>query len=180
MQRTIVAPADVPGGALDELKHWLGVRSSADDAALAPLLRAALETCEAFTGSVPLACTFEEVLPASADWRALAVRPVIAIAGLDGIPAEGARFALAPDAYEIDIDADGTGRVRVTGQGSAGRVAVRLTAGLAPAWELLPEGLRHGVVRLAAHHWRERDNGADAGPPTAVAALWRPWRRMRL
>jgi uncharacterized phiE125 gp8 family phage protein len=182
MQRTIVAPAEVPGAALDELKQWLGIRTGAvgDDAALVALLRAALETCEAFTGSVPLACGIEEVLPATADWRTLSSKPVIAIAGIDGIPAEGARFALAADAYEADIEADGTGRVRVTGQGSAGRVAVRLTAGLAPAWELLPGAVRHGIVRLAAHHWRDRDGGSDAGPPAAVAALWRPWRRMRL
>ncbi|MGN3974438.1 head-tail connector protein [Tsuneonella sp. SYSU-LHT278] len=180
MQRTIVVPAELPGAALDELKQWLAVRSSTDDAALTALLRTALETCEAFTGSVPIACLCEEILPASADWRSLAARPVVAISGLEGIPAEGGRFTLAPDAYEIELEADGTGRVRVTRQGSAGRVAARFTAGLAPTWELLPESLRHGIVRLAAHHWRVRDTAVDTGPPAAIAALWRPWRRMRL
>jgi uncharacterized phiE125 gp8 family phage protein len=180
MQRTIVAPAELPGAALDELKQWLAIRSAGDDAALAALLRAALETCEAFTGTVPLACQCEEVLPASAEWQALAARPVTAITGIEAIPAEGARYALLPEAYEIDLAADGTGLVRVARQGNAGRVAVRFAAGFAPAWELLPEGLRHGIVRLAAHHWRERDRATDAGPPAAVAALWRPWRRMRL
>ena len=180
MQRTIVAPAELPGAALDELKQWLAIRSASDDAALAGLLRTGLETCEAFTGAMPVSCLCEEILPASADWHALSARPVVAIAGIEGIPADGARFALAPDAYEVDIAADGTGQVRVVRQGSAGRVAVRFTAGLAPTWELLPEGLRHGIVRLAAHNWRARDSAADAGPPAAVAALWRPWRRMRL
>lgn len=143
-------------------------------------MRTTLETCEAFTGSVPIACLCEEIIPASADWRDLGARPVVAIQGIEGIPAEGARFALPSDAYEIDIAADGTGRVRVIRQASAGRVAVRFTAGLAPTWELLPEGLRHGIVRLAAHTWRQRDSAADAGPPAAIAALWRPWRSMRL
>jgi hypothetical protein len=37
------------------------------------------------------------------------------------------------------------------------------------------------VVRLAADAYRRRDgDGAGSQPPTAVAALWRPWRRMRL
>ena len=180
MQRTIVAPAELPSAALAQLKQWLAIRSSADDAALTAQLRSALEMCEAFTGTVPLACLCEEVLPASAEWQALATRPVQAITRVEAIPAEGPRYAFAPDAYAIELEADGRGLVRVIRQGSAGRVAVRFTAGLAPAWELLPEGLRHGVVRLAAHHWRERDSGADAGPPAAVAALWRPWRRMRL
>lgn len=180
MQRTIVAPAELPGAALDELKQWLAIRSTADDAALAAQLRTAGEMCEAFTGAMPLAALCEEALPACGEWQALATAPVIAIAGVEAVPAEGARYALAPDAYQIDIAADGRGMVRVARQGNAGRIAVRFTAGLAPAWELLPEGVRHGIVRLAAHHWRERDSGADASPPAAIAALWRPWRRVRL
>lgn len=180
MQRTIVAPAELPAAALDELKQWLSVRSSTDDAALTGLLRTALEICEAFTGSVPIACTCEQVLPASGEWQALASRPVQVISGIEAIPAEGPRYALAPDAYEIDLTADGAGLVRIARQGNAGRVAVRFVAGIAPAWEMLPEGLRHGVIRLAAHHWRMRDSGADTAPPAAVAALWRPWRRVRL
>ncbi|MGX7951419.1 head-tail connector protein [Tsuneonella sp. HG249] len=180
MQRTIVAPAPLPAAALDELKQWLAIRSTGDDAALTAQLRVALEMCEAFTGAMPLAALCEEVLPAASEWQALATRPVVAIAGVEAIPTEGARYSLASDAYELDIAADGSGLVRVTRQGSAGRMAVRFSAGLAPAWELLPEGLRHGVIRLAAHHWRERDSGTDASPPAAVAALWRPWRRVRL
>lgn len=180
MQRTIVVPADLPGAALDELKQWLGVRSSTDDPALAALLRSALETCEAFTGAMPLGATCEEILSASGEWQSLATRPVIAITSVEAIPAEGARYLLTPDAFEIDIAADGTGRVRVVRQGSAGRVAVRFTAGLAPAWELLPDALRHGIVRLAAHHWRSRESAEEPAPPASVAALWRPWRRMRL
>jgi uncharacterized phiE125 gp8 family phage protein len=180
MQRTIVTPAELPGAALDELKQWLAIRSTAEDAALTALLRAALEMCEAFSGTMPVAVSCEEVLPASGEWQALSTRPVQAITGVDAIPGDGARYALAPDAYEIELDADGAGLVRVIRQGNAARVAVRFTAGLAPAWELLPEGLRHGVIRLAAHHWRERESAADTGPPAAVAALWRPWRRMRL
>ena len=69
----------------------------------------------------------------------------------------------------------------VTAPGSAARLAVRFTAGLAPSWETLPEALRHGILRLAAHQHREREtSGAGPIPPAAVAALWRPWRRMRL
>lgn len=47
-------------------------------------------------------------------------------------------------------------------------------------WSALPEALRHGVIRLAAHLYREGEGAAAAAPPAAVAALWRPWRRMRL
>lgn len=40
------------------------------------------------------------------------------------------------------------------------------------------EPLRQGIVRLVAHMHLHRDG--DQSPPAAVAALWRPWRRMRL
>lgn len=180
MQRTIVTPAELPGAALDELKQWLAIRTAADDAALTALLRTALEMCEAFTGAMPIACGCEEVLPASGDWQTLATRPVQSISSVEGVAADGARYPLTPDSHAIELEADGAGLVRITSQASTSRVAVRFTAGLAPAWELLPEALRHGVVRLAAHHWRMRDSAADSGPPAAVAALWRPWRRMRL
>jgi uncharacterized phiE125 gp8 family phage protein len=61
------------------------------------------------------------------------------------------------------------------------RVAVRFTAGLAESWDTLPDAIQQGVVRWAAHQHRTRDSDkAMAGPPASVAALWRPWRRMRL
>lgn len=63
--------------------------------------------------------------------------------------------------------------------GSASRIDVRFTAGMAASWSDLPEPLRQGIVRLAAHGHLARDNG-DAAPPAMVSALWRPWRRVRL
>jgi len=62
-----------------------------------------------------------------------------------------------------------------------GRMAVRFTAGMAATWSGLPESLRQGILRLAAHHYSMRSNeAAESAPPAAVAALWRPWRRLRL
>lgn len=180
MKRVIVAPADLAGAALGELKQWLAITSSAEDAALTAMLGAAAEMCEAFTGTMPLEALCEEVLPGSAEWQVLSTRPVQAITAVEAIPAEGARYALAPEAYEIELEADGSGLVRLVSQGNAGRVAVRFTAGLAPDWGSLPEALRHGIVRLAAHQYRERGDGGASAPPAAVTALWRPWRRMRL
>lgn len=180
MNRRIVTPAALPPAALAELKQWLGITTGADDAPLTALLRAALDACEGFTGTMPLEAVCEEVLPAASDWQVLATRPVQAIAGIDGIPAEGSVFALPADAYEIELEANGAGRLRVIRPGIAGRIAVRFTAGLAPDWDALPASLRHGVLRLAAHQHRERETPGSSLPPASVAALWRPWRRLRL
>ena len=181
MKRTIVVPPVPAPEALAELKQWLAVTGSREDAALERLVGAALELCESFTGQMPLEATCEETLPAAASWQGLATRPVQAIVAVFGIPAEGPRFALPADAYALELDADGGARVRVVRPGAAGRIAVRFVAGLAPTWADLPDSLRHGIVRLAAHQHRVRDDGsAQPLPPAAVAALWRPWRRMRV
>jgi uncharacterized phiE125 gp8 family phage protein len=181
MNRVILTPPVLPASALAELKQWLGITVAGDDAPLAALLAAALDTCEAFTGALPLEAECEEQLGAHPGWHTLATRPVQAIAAIEGITPAGLRVALDPAAWEADLDADGTGRVRLIATGAATRVAVRFTAGLAPGWDALPRSLRHGTVRLAAHQHRERESdGAAPLPPASVAALWRPWRRMRL
>jgi uncharacterized phiE125 gp8 family phage protein len=94
------------------------------------------------------------------------------------LPAEGAAFALPADSYAIDIDANGDGWVRVTAAGAAGRVRMTFAAGAAAGWGDLPPPIAQGVVLLAAHCLEARIEGA--APPAVVAALWRPWRRMRL
>lgn len=181
MKRTIITPAALAPAALAELKDWLGVSVTTDDAALTSLLRASLDLCESFTGTMPLVQTCEEVLPVTSGWLELTSRPVQSIIQVEGIPAEGTRFILPVSDYALDLAADGTGLVRVISPGAAGRIAVRFGAGLAADWTSLPEALRHGVLRLAAHQYRNReDNTASPLPPAAVAALWRPWRRMRL
>ena len=180
MKRAILAPAELGGAALGELKSWLGISTSTEDTLLIALIGAAAEACEGFTGAMPLQQGCEEILASSPGWQRLGTRPVQAITGVEGIPAEGPRFALASDAYDIELEADGGAMVRVPRPGAAGRVAIRFVAGLVPGWGSLPDGLRHGIVRLAAHLHRGREL-ADAGtPPAAVAALWRPWRRVRL
>lgn len=181
MKRLIVTPAVLPPMALAELKQWLGITTAHDDAPLAALLRAGLDLCEAFTGLMPLEAECEDTLPACTDWQRLSTRPVQAITQVESIAANGTRTALAVSAYAVDLDAQGIGRVRVTDGGAASRLAVRYVAGLASGWDQLPEALCHGLVRLAAHQHREREsNGANAAPPASVAALWRPWRQVRL
>lgn len=61
-----------------------------------------------------------------------------------------------------------------------GQRLIGLPEGFADDWNGIPEPLRQGIIRLVAHLYTHRD-AADAGPPpTAVAALWRPWRRLRM
>lgn len=178
---------------LAEVKAYLRIAGSEEDALLAGLVRGAAATGEAFTGRAMVARAVSETVAAGGAWTRLAAGPVRSIEAVDALAPDGTATALEATDYLIDIDAHGEGWVRVVagsgaaGSGAAGsgrRARVRYTVGLAADANGVPEPLRHGVVRLAAHlyaHRAESDGSApSAAPPAAVTALWRPWRRLRL
>ncbi|WP_243848360.1 head-tail connector protein [Sphingomonas insulae] len=170
-------PAGVVAAAAAAAGAYLRI-AEAPDAVLTQGAGTALALAEAFCGQRLIGRACEDVIGVGRDWQRLAQRPVSAIRGLTGLQAPGAPFVLPVDAYAVDIDADGNGWVRVTTPGAAMRVAVSYTAGLAAAWDALPEPVAQGVTLLAAHLFEHREG--SAAPPAAVAALWRPFRRMRL
>jgi uncharacterized phiE125 gp8 family phage protein len=166
------------------VKAFLRVSASDEDALLAGLVRGAADLCEAFTGRALVARAVAELIAAKTVWTRLGAAPVRAILGVETLDEEGTATALAAYDYAIDIDAAGDGWVRLIGTGQTGRIRVSYQAGMAADPNGLPEALRHGIVRLTAHLYAHRHAGPDrreeAGPPAAVTALWRPWRRMRL
>lgn len=165
--------------ALAEVKTYLRVEGPREDALIGGIVGSALELCEQFTGEVLLQRTFRERLPANGSWTRLGRRPVRAIAGVEGLDG-GSSVLLPAGAYSTDIDADGAGWVRVMTSGAAKQVRVTCTCGIAAEWQGIPEALRHGIIRLAAHLYTHRSGAGDPGPPAAVTALWRPYRRLRL
>lgn len=173
-QSPTVAPVSI-----GEAKAFLRIANSEEDALLAGLVRSAAQMCEAFTGLVLIEREMAQVIPASSAWTKIGATPVRSIGGVAAIAADGVETALAAASYAVDIDANGDGWVRLTGAVGAGRLKVGFTAGLAADWNGIPEALRQGIVRLAAHLYTERDDAEGKGPPCAVSALWRPWRRMQ-
>ena len=176
--RTILAGGDL-SPALAELKHWLGITRTADDVQLTALIGAGVEACEAFTGVTPLASTIEETRDASHEWTRLATMPIARVVSVETLDSEGVRTVLGEDEYELHLSGDGAGQLRLRRGPFVSRVVLTLEAGLAPDWASLPDGLRHGILRFAAFLHREGEQGASE-PPAAIAALWRPWRRLRI
>ncbi len=173
-------PLGLDGVMLDEAKAYLRLETDDDDAPLGAILLAAIGHTEGYTRQILIQRGVKEIITASAQWRGLTASPVRAVTTVTGIPAEGATFVFPTANYKIDIDTNGDGYVRVTQPGSAGRAEISYQAGLAPDWASLPESVRLGILRLTGHLYTHRDAGDDAGPPAAVAALLRPWRRMIL
>ncbi len=175
-----IDPLVVSADAVDAAKTYLRIEQDEEDALIASLLAAAIRHCEAFLGLILLRRNAVDRLPVSAAWQRLSVTPALSITDATGIPTEGARFALPVEAYAFDMDGSGDGWVRVTQPGTARRVDVTVLAGLAADWDTIPEPLRLAVLRLTAHLHAYRDAPGDTGPPAAVAALLRPFRRMHL
>lgn len=170
----VTSDAIVPGAsAVAEAKAYLRVDGDAEDALIGGLLASAIAVCEAFTGEILLTREFAETLANSRAWQRLGRTPVRQI---DAV-ADGSGAALEASAYAVDIDADGDGWLRSSADGGDVRVSYR--AGIADDWDAIPQAIGHGVVRLAAHLYSGRDEPTGA-PPASVAALWRPFRRMRL
>lgn len=158
-----------------ECKAYLRLERDDEDALIAGFIRTAMALCEAFTGQWLIVREAEQRLAAEPGWQRLSAMPVVAITAVSG-----SAGALPGSEYEVDIDIEGGGWVRLLDPGSVSMPTVRFTAGLGADWNGVPEPLRQGLVRLVVHLFTHRD-AADAGaPPAAVAAMWRPWRRLRL
>jgi uncharacterized phiE125 gp8 family phage protein len=163
-----------PAVTMSEAQAYVRIEIGEEEAVLAGLIRTASALCESFLNQVVIARDFAAELPASGRWERLAVTPVRSIASVEAIDAT----PLTSGAYEVDIDYNGDGWVRVVDT-SVTRVRVRGSVGLAVDQNGVPEPIRQGVLRLVAHLFASRD-GAGGDPPAAVTALWRPYRRMRL
>jgi len=163
---------DTIAAAVAAVRAYLRVEGSAEQALLERVAASAVALGEAFTGCVFVRRAVEERVALATGWAALAEQPVAAISAVLG--ADGMALPVAD--YAFDIDAASRGWVRLTG--AAQPVTVRYSAGLAETWDALDAPLAQGCVLLAAHLFEARD--AKAMPPAAVAALWRPYRRIRL
>lgn len=145
---------------------------------LARMAASALCLAEAFCGVALIVRGFEDVIGAGSGWQALRQAPVVAIDGATELAAEGAPFVLPVADYAVDIDGEGRGWVRIGARGAAGRVTVAYRAGLVEDYAALPPALGQGCAMLVAHLFENRTG--EAAPPAAVAALWRPYRRMAI
>ena len=179
MASAIMPPA--PLVPVEQVKAYLRIAGSEEDALIAGLVRSATQLCEAFTRTILVEHEVEEPIAARAAWTRLSLAPVRAITGVSALGVRGDESAIAAADYAMDIDARGDGWVRMLHAAAAsGRVSVRYTARLATGWNGVPEPLRQGVVRMAAHFYAHRDAVDDSGPAAAVTALWLPYRRLRL
>lgn len=178
--RAIEIKASYAAAALAELKQWLAITTTGEDALLASLIDSAVAMCRRFTGILPLQATLVEDVAADGRWAELGGRPFAAWheAAITRPPAQ--RRVLEAECYVLEPRGDGSARIRIAGAMGVPMAEIVYEAGLADDWSALDPGLRHGIVRYAAELYRQRERGETDRPPAAVTALWRPWREVRL
>lgn len=178
----MMAESPLPGDApvsLNEARGWLRLGSTADDAVIAQLVRAATSICEAFIGRWLIVRGGEETLPIGSGAVQLAARPVVAVDTVALLDAAGSETVLGAAQWRAAIARDGTARLTIHSPGDAERVRIAYRAGMAATPNGIPEAIRQGIVRMIQHLHEARD-GAGASPPAMIAALWQPWRRLTL
>lgn len=166
----------IEGGAaplsLAEARDWLRLGPAENDAAVAALIRAATNMCEAFTGQMLIVRdVVEERSVAPLLW--LSRQPVVAVD--DVLLLSGTAAPVAVDWSLVRGDSGAAAVQLAAGTNGPDRVRVRYRAGLADNGNGVPEALRQGLLRLVQHwHFSGQD---DAKLPAIVTALWTPWRR---
>nr|WP_254305438.1 hypothetical protein [Sphingopyxis sp. BSNA05] len=170
----------MPAALIAEVRDFVRIDHQADDAAIDAFVRSAASLCEDFTGQMLIARSVTDMLPARREWQKLKRLPVQSIVSVEAVGADGIAAAFAVEDYALDIDSDGIGWIRLHRSDGGSRIRVAYSAGLATDWDELPAGLRQGIVRMAGYLYANRDGVDAGGPPSAVTALWRPFRRMRM
>ncbi len=159
---------------LSEMQAYVRVETGEEEALLAGLLRVATEQCEMFIGQALMVRSFEQDLDGSGVPVQLSIRPVREVGSV--VEAETG-LAITPGTIEVSIDEEGV--ACVAGLAVGRKVRVSGSAGLGSDCNEIPESLRQGILRLAAHLFANRDS-ATGELPKAVSALWRPFRPVGL
>lgn len=167
-----------PPVSLGEVRAWLRLGTAADDAVIERLIDAATNICEAYIGGRLIVRAAEEVQPIGAEPVRLRARPVVAVDVVTLLAGDSETVLQEAD-YRVAIAPDGRARLTIGTPGDAKRVRVAYRAGIAGEPSGVPEAIRHGIIRMTQHLYVARD-GAGIAPPAAIAALWKPWRRMAL
>lgn len=166
--------------ALAELKTYLRIENSVEDALLSGLLHAATETVEAMLGVLLVERDVEEHAVVKGGVVALGAEPVRSLLDVRVFNEDGSATELDEDAYALSISRHGEGSLRLNRIREGASIALRYRAGMASDWTWVPEVLRLSVVRAAAHFHASRDAGDDGGLPPAVKRMLAPWRARRL
>jgi len=169
--------------ALAEVRAFLRLDHEDDDALLSAFIETARQACEDFTGRSLITQRWRLTRPIPADRRLRLTRgPVQSVDDVQLVTRDTAT-PVASAQYLLDRASEPP-QLRFDGLAWSGsppaNLQVDYTTGYGDDWNSVPMGLRQGMLRLVAYQYRVRDGDGAAALPSAVAALWAPFRVMQL
>jgi uncharacterized phiE125 gp8 family phage protein len=183
MGLTLVTPAASPPVTLAEARTACKRDDTADDTRIQQMLDAAIVRVEDEVGKALGSQTWLLGLREFSDEIVLERGPVIAIESFVYLDEDGIEQELAPEIYTLDLVSNPQVIVRNEGEawpplldGRPNAVEITFTTGATASTREMP--LLKGAVLGTVTAWY--DAGFIGALPDAVAALLRPYRRMRI
>lgn len=170
-----------------EAKAFLRLDTADDDALVAAAIVAARQACESFTGRALITQSWQLYLD---HWPerdiTLPHPPLQSVTSIKTFDADGVGATLDPATYWVDASAL-PGRVRRCSDAvwpSPGRdvagIEITFVAGYGDSWNEVPQSLRQGILMTIANFYEYRDALHPVSLPAPIAALWQPYRLVRL
>lgn len=173
---------------LAEVKAHLRLDATEEDAVLGACIVAARQACESFTGLSLISQSWQLYLDA---WPVRPIRlprpPLQAVTAVKVFTNDNELTTLDPSLYEVDTRS-WPGRLRsrapfpwpLVTRPLAG-IEITFRAGYGDSWNDVPQALRLGLLMTVAELYENREAaGFAASLPTPIAALWQPYRQVRL
>lgn len=166
-----------PVALLDELKAWLRIEDTLEDALLSMELRAATEAVETYLGRRLVEREIEEHGVLAGGRMRLSATPARRLIGAWVKNEDGVDTALADVRFEPGSAGFPAILAPFLGQAD---VRVRYVAGQVADWNGLPDQLRMAVIRVASHMHAYRDSSGIDVIPGPVRRILSPMRRRRV
>jgi uncharacterized phiE125 gp8 family phage protein len=187
MSAFLVAGPAIEPVPIADIRDWLKIDASEEDATLATLVATARAALERHVRRAFVSQTWRFIYASTAADGAmrLPLAPLLSLVELRVYDGAGVITSAPPQAIELDLDLERPA-VRLIDadlRGKAARIEIDATMGYGAAAADVPTPLRQAIRMLvAAWHARRGDAGPGDGAllPESVAALVAPYRRVRL
>lgn len=171
----------LPAAALNQLKEYLRIHKSDEDALLFGFMRGALDAAEMLLGYRLLRHDWRQELAGHSGWQKLHHMPFFRLEAVVAQDGEADDVVLSHEDYWLDMNDWGEARVKLTSRQFSGCIVAHYRAGRADSWNELDEALRLAIIGHAAMLYGGRD-GKYEGVDMAqiLAQKLAQWRQIRL
>ncbi|RMF08909.1 MAG: hypothetical protein D6763_08960 [Alphaproteobacteria bacterium] len=170
-----------------EARAYLRLDGDDDNAVVAACIMAARQACESYTGRSLISQTWQLYLDRWPEGAIILPRPPLqSVTSITVYDADGGATALDLGDFWVDSAAAParllakSATVLLQPGRRLGGIEITYDAGYGDSWNDVPQALRQGILMAVANFYEHRAADSAAGLPAPIAALWQPYRVVRL